>query len=148
MDVRSVEGMTIIDDSFNANPASMQAGIEALAQISQASQVPQGHRRRSVAVVGDMLELGAQSRSAHEAVGRSLASHGIDVVLSVGNEARIISESLENSHAVAHHVDTASQALSWLRSHLRTDDVVLLKGSHGSQVWTIADAFFTEGVGC
>ena len=73
------DGVTVIDDSYNANPASMAAALRALAAI--------GAGRRTVAVLGYMAELGDHERAGHEEVGRLAAELGVDRLLVVGDNA-------------------------------------------------------------
>src|SRR5262249_31640330 len=85
MDVYTrADGVTVIDDSYNANPASMSAAVSALADI--------GRDRRRVAVLGYMAELGNYEREGHEQVGRLAASLGIDRLIVVDDAARSIQD--------------------------------------------------------
>ena len=72
----TADGVVVLNDAYNANPASMDAALRALAQL--------GVDGRRIAVLGDMRELGTHSASAHEAVGRLAGELGIDVVIGVG----------------------------------------------------------------
>lgn len=135
MDVHSHKGMTIIDDSYNANPDSMRAGLDALGRL--------GEGRRKVAVLGAMLELGDASQGEHEAIGRYAKRCGVDVVLTVGTEARPIAEVAREEGIEAHEAG-ADNALDVLATFVGEGDVILLKGSHGSGVWRVADALVGE----
>src|SRR5205085_930808 len=73
------DGVTVIDDSYNANPASTAAALRALVDV--------GHGRRRVAVLGYLAELGAHEQSGHHEVGRLAAELGVDLVVVVGAEA-------------------------------------------------------------
>src|SRR5690606_40833413 len=77
------DGVTVIDDSYNANPDSMRAALKALAVVA-------GRERRSVAVLGEMLELGEEHRSAHDAIGRLVVRLNVDLTVVVGEGARPI----------------------------------------------------------
>ncbi|MGV9184246.1 UDP-N-acetylmuramoyl-tripeptide--D-alanyl-D-alanine ligase [Arcanobacterium canis] len=132
MDVFEAESMTIIDDSYNANPDSMRSGLDALAQI--------GEGKRTVAVLGSMLELGAESEIEHRHLGDYVAQCNVDVVVGVGEEMAPLVDQLQTRGRTATLTD-ASSAGSVLSTILRPGDVVLLKGSNGSHVWTIADAY-------
>lgn len=114
----------IIDESYNANPASMAATLKQLA-------VATGQRR--IAVLGAMGELGEQSEALHAGLAEPVVAASVDQCVLVGKEMQILSEklasSLEYTGEVAHVAD-AAQALEWLRANLRADDAVLVKGSN------------------
>lgn len=129
MDVWSAGELTVIDDSYNANPDSMRAGLRALAQIGQ------GGRR--VAVLGAMLELGDESDAEHASVGRELSDLGIDTLIAVGAPALAVGgrEAGIDTTEVA-DIGEAWAALSPL---LGEPGTILLKGSNGSKIWQLAD---------
>jgi UDP-N-acetylmuramoyl-tripeptide--D-alanyl-D-alanine ligase len=124
--------MLILDDSYNANPASAAASIQAAAEIAWARDA------RFVAVLGDMLELGAESREAHEEVGRAVVRAGAGALFTCGMEMRAASQAAwETAHAeeipapeLAHVLD-AADLLPRVQKRLRPKDVVLVKGSRG-----------------
>ena len=76
------DGVLVINDAYNANPDSMRAAIEALAELGRAR--PGGH---TWAVLGDMLELGAMSSAEHANLGASVARHGVSWLIAVGRHA-------------------------------------------------------------
>ncbi len=128
-----VNGIQFIDDSYNANPDSMIAGLRTLSMLGQA-----GSRR--VAVLGRMGELGPIAEAEHRRVGEFAGSLKLDAVFSVGgNEAAWITEA---SKAVAseHFPDQASCAAR-LREWLREGDVVLLKGSRSARMEQVLTHF-------
>ena len=138
MDVRSglaawgARDLTVVDDAYNANPDSMSAGLLAARQIAAGG--------RLVAVLGEMLELGEESASLHQQVAVAAEAAGADQVIGVGDKMRHLLDALPAGVGAASAADwQAGQAL--LAETLRTGDTVLLKGSHGSSVWRIADAF-------
>lgn len=123
-------GVVVINDCYNANPLSMRAALDDLA-----TQAPPGGRR--VAVLGDMLELGAGEVEEHRALGAYAASSGVDVVLAVGP----LSAELESSFGGEfHHVADAAAAASLVGSLVRPGDVVLVKASRGIGLETVAEA--------
>ncbi|ROT31219.1 UDP-N-acetylmuramoyl-tripeptide--D-alanyl-D-alanine ligase [Micromonospora sp. HM5-17] len=128
------DGVTVIDDSYNANPASTGAALHALAGM--------GRGRRTVAVLGYMAELGAFERDGHEEVGRLAAELGVDRLLVVGEPAAPIRD---GAAAVADWggesvlVTDQQAAIELLRRELRPGDVVLVKGSR-YRTWDVADA--------
>jgi UDP-N-acetylmuramoyl-tripeptide--D-alanyl-D-alanine ligase len=128
------DGVTVIDDSYNANPASTAAALRALADL--------GRDRRTVAVLGYLAELGEYERAGHEEVGRLAAELGVDLVVAVGGEAAPIRD---GAAAVAGWegrpvlVTDQGAAVALLRDELRPGDVVLVKGSR-YRTWEVADA--------
>ncbi|MEU0938051.1 UDP-N-acetylmuramoyl-tripeptide--D-alanyl-D-alanine ligase [Embleya sp. NPDC005971] len=120
-------GATLLNDSYNANPESTRAALDALATI-------EGGRR--IAVLGEMLELGAAGGAEHRAIGEYAASRA-DVVAAVGEAARPIADGA-GERAVA-LTDNAA-AVDWLRGRLAADDVVLVKASRGARLDEVAAA--------
>ncbi|MFR2393471.1 MAG: UDP-N-acetylmuramoyl-tripeptide--D-alanyl-D-alanine ligase [Varibaculum cambriense] len=135
LDVREIESeITVIDDSYNANLDSMRSGITTLKTLAQAKG-----RGRAVAVLGEMLELGADSETHHRLVGKACIEAGIEVVVTVGQQATPIYQTVLD-HAEAQHCENAEEALRVVRQVLAPGDTVLVKGSNGSGVWKIAEA--------
>lgn len=135
LDVREIESdITVIDDSYNANLDSMRSGINTLKTLTQAKG-----RGRAVAVLGEMLELGADSENHHRLVGGACLEAGIEVVVTVGQQATPIYQTVLD-HAEAQHCENAEEALRVVRQVLAPGDTVLVKGSNGSGVWKIAEA--------
>lgn len=135
LDVREIESdITVIDDSYNANLDSMRSGINTLKTLTQAKG-----KGRAVAILGEMLELGADSENHHRLVGKACLEAGIEVVVTVGSEATPIYQTVLD-HAEAQHCENAEEALRVVRQVLAPGDTVLVKGSNGSGVWKIAEA--------
>ncbi len=107
------DGMTFIDDTYNANPDAMIAALNTLA----AWQAP-----RKVAILGDMFELGAQSAELHQKVFNHAAGLGLACVIAVGAQAK--------SCAADYHFDSPQALKPHLATLLQAGDVVLLKASH------------------
>ncbi|WP_053846905.1 UDP-N-acetylmuramoyl-tripeptide--D-alanyl-D-alanine ligase [Streptomyces sp. NRRL B-24085] len=120
-------GATLLNDSYNANPESTRAALDALAAI-------EGGRR--IAVLGEMLELGEDSASMHRAVGAYAATRA-DIVVTVGEGAQPIAEGA-GRRAVA--LTDNGAAVDWLRARLAADDVVLVKASRGARLDEVAAA--------
>jgi UDP-N-acetylmuramoyl-tripeptide--D-alanyl-D-alanine ligase len=114
----------LIDESYNASPASMRAAIAVLAT----AQPGPGGRR--IAVLGDMLELGDRSAELHAALAEPLAAAGIDLVLTVGNEIAALDRALP-PHMQGGHDTNAKAMTERVVGLLRAGDVVTVKGSHG-----------------
>jgi UDP-N-acetylmuramoyl-tripeptide--D-alanyl-D-alanine ligase len=118
-------GLLVINDAYNANPQSTVAALELLKELA---------RRRAVAVLGTMRELGDYSEAGHREVGRAVARLGIDELITVGDEARLIGdEAVANGfpapRAMACGNNAGAQAA--LAARLRAGDTVLVKGSRG-----------------
>jgi UDP-N-acetylmuramoyl-tripeptide--D-alanyl-D-alanine ligase len=120
-------GATLLNDSFNANPDSARAALDALAAIEG---------RRRIAVLGEMLELGDDSEAEHRAIGE-YASLRADVVAAVGEAARPIADGAGERAVLLADNDTA---VSWLRDHLAAGDVVLVKASREARLDEVAAA--------
>lgn len=136
------DGMTLVNDAYNANPESMRAALVALAQM--------GRGRRTVAVLGAMRELGESSTEAHRAVGSEAAARGIDVVVAVGPDAGAVADAAEQAGVQVHRPTDPDSAYELLISDLQPGDVVLFKSSRDSGLRylgdRITDRFKAEGV--
>jgi UDP-N-acetylmuramoyl-tripeptide--D-alanyl-D-alanine ligase len=117
------DGVTLIDDCYNANPMSMRAALEDLAETAATAG-----RARTVAVLGDMLELGPQGREYHAELGEEASAAGVDLVVTVGPLAAAIAERFDGE---IHSVPDAATAAEIVPELLRGGDVVLVKGSRG-----------------
>jgi UDP-N-acetylmuramoyl-tripeptide--D-alanyl-D-alanine ligase len=132
------DGVTVIDDSYNANPASMAVALRALAAIGRPSAGP---RRRTVAVLGYMAELGHHERAGHEQVGALAADLEVDLLVVVGDAAAGIHHgavSRDGWGGEAVLVADQDEAVAVLRERLRGGEVVLVKGSR-YRTWEVAD---------
>ena len=120
----TASGLLVMDESWNANPASLSAALETFKVVSQG--------RRRVVILGDMLELGAESRRYHEALGRQAAASA-DVLVTVGLEARYFVAGFIASKAGARHFsfDNVDDAAAYVEDYVRPHDALLVKGSHG-----------------
>jgi UDP-N-acetylmuramoyl-tripeptide--D-alanyl-D-alanine ligase len=135
MELHELEGgVLLIDDSYNANPESMRAGVDALASIGQDAAV-----RRTVAVLGVMRELGADSEASHRELGE-YAAERVDQVLVVGADAQGIHVGATSAGTPSVFVDDNADAIAWLRDHLSEGDAVLVKASRGARLDEVAAA--------
>lgn len=135
MAVTEHNGITFIDDSYNANPDSMRAALKALAVIA-------GRKRRTIAVLGEMLELGPDSRAHHDEIGRLVVRLNISLLVVVGQGASGFADGALQEGSWGDEVasvDTIEQAAALLEEELTAGDVVLLKSSNGSGLWRLAD---------
>ncbi len=119
------DGLWLIDDSYNANPASSCASIRAAAEIARAS------RRRLVLVLGEMRELGAEADAGHDEVGRAAAASGAAEVIAVAGHARRIADRVREAGVPARFTDDVAEAARAALAAVSPDDVVLVKGSRG-----------------
>lgn len=123
-------GVTVINDAYNASPASMRAAIEVLAEAAPG---------RKLAALGDMLELGGEAEALHAAVGELLAARGADAVVTVGKLAARIAERAAALGVAAYACEDHAQAAARLQSLLRSGDTVLVKGSRGMRMEKVAE---------
>jgi len=142
MDVRTrADGVTVINDSFNANPDSMRAALKALVTMSRAAAVP----RRTWAVLGEMGELGADSVLEHDRIGRLVVRLAVDRLIVVGGHTRPTralhqSAVLEGSFGgESLLVPDVAAANTLLDAELAPGDLVLVKASKSVALWTVAD---------
>jgi len=130
------ENVTIINDTYNASPASMRGALEALREMAG--------RHRTIAILGDMLELGNFSVTAHEMIGDEVQLHGIDILITIGELARNIGRKAMargmSAELIFHCQDTV-EAAELLRSQIREGDFLLFKGSRLLQLDLLAAQF-------
>jgi UDP-N-acetylmuramoyl-tripeptide--D-alanyl-D-alanine ligase len=124
-------GVTVLNDAYNANPDSMRAALDALAVIGADPAV-----RRTVAILGEMRELGESSAAEHRAMGEYAAGLGIDEVVSVGEPAREIGGTFLADNAAA---------TAWVSENVGPGDAVLFKASNGVRLYEVADALRRVG---
>ncbi|WP_166846948.1 UDP-N-acetylmuramoyl-tripeptide--D-alanyl-D-alanine ligase [Isoptericola sp. BMS4] len=137
------DGITVVDDAYNANPDSMRAALRSLAVMA-------GRSRRSVAVLGEMLELGESARAAHDEIGRLVVRLNVKLLVVVGEGAYHIHEgalqegSWGEESVFVPDLDTARAVLA---DELRPGDVVLVKSSLGAGLWRLGDELAAGEVG-
>ncbi len=129
------DGVTVINDAYNANPDSMKAALRALVTI--------GRGRRTWAVLGEMAELGDAAREAHDEIGRLVVRLNVDRLLAVGPAVRALhlGAHLEGSWGgESEHLPDIESAIAILLAELEPGDVVLVKGSRSAGLERIAAA--------
>jgi UDP-N-acetylmuramoyl-tripeptide--D-alanyl-D-alanine ligase len=139
------DGVTVVDDAYNSNPDSVRAALKALAAIGRGRP-----GSRTVAVLGEMRELGESALEEHDAVGRLAVRLDIQQLLVVGEAAKPIhlGASLEGSWgSESVFVEDNDAATSWLHAHLVPGDVVLFKASNAAQLSRVAQAVLMQGPG-
>jgi len=124
--VVDVNGITSIEDCYNASPDSMRAGIDALCRIKA---------KRKIAVLSDMLELGEYSAAAHYEVGKTAAEKKIDYLLCVGSDAEyMIKGAVENGLSQAYYFNSKEALTNKLYEITKAGDAVLFKASRGMRL--------------
>lgn len=135
------DGFWMIDDTYNANPASLQAALQVLREA--------GCFGRRIAVLGDMLELGPRAEELHAEAGRQAVQAGVNLVVTVGPMARGLLEAawaagLERSGGRA--FSSPEEAGEFLSEEVRPGDVVLVKGSRGMRMERVIACFTTSSI--
>jgi UDP-N-acetylmuramoyl-tripeptide--D-alanyl-D-alanine ligase len=143
-----IGGVNLINDGYNANPASFIYAIQTLSNLANLAEegnpAPRRWRGKSIIVCCDMLELGSQSRQLHEQVGRQIVSNKIDYLVTVGEKARwIYKGALKSglSKERARHASSAEEVAGILKRLARPNDTILLKGSRQMKTEEIVKCF-------
>lgn len=132
--ILNVNGLTVINDCYNASPSSVQAGLKILNQLDK--------YRRKVAVLGDMLEMGEWSEEAHALVGKYVVENGVEILITVGKNSRKIAESAINAGMKSENVytfETNDEVIGFIDSVVEKGDIVLVKGSRGMKLEVIVE---------
>jgi UDP-N-acetylmuramoyl-tripeptide--D-alanyl-D-alanine ligase len=133
--VLAVAGGTVllIDESYNANPASMRAALAAMATV------PRSRYRRRIAVLGDMLELGREAPTLHRGLAEAIDAAGVDLVFACGpNMARLLEVLPE--HRRGAWAETSDGLMAPMLEAVAAGDVVMVKGSLGSRMAVVVEA--------
>ena len=124
---------TLIDESYNASPASVKALAETLGQIKANS------KKRVVLVLGDMLELGTQSAELHAELQTTIVANGIDTVFTAGPLMEHLHHALPREKRGGHTKDAATLA-PLVAASVKPGDVLAVKGSNGSRMSHVVEA--------
>ena len=124
-------GMTVIDDCYNANPTSTKAGLNTLSNFSG----------RTVALLGDMKELGADELALHKEVGAYAKDKGVDLLIAVGALSKATAEGFGDG---AVYFDTVEDCIAAIGDLLKEGDAVLVKASHSMHFETIVASLKEE----
>jgi UDP-N-acetylmuramoyl-tripeptide--D-alanyl-D-alanine ligase len=141
--ITRADGVTVLNDAYNANPESVRAALKTLASMSRGQD---GQVRRSWAVLGPMAELGKDSVSAHDEIGRLAVRLDVNRLVVVGGAG--------SAAAPMHHgatqegswgeesvlVPDVGAAIDLLRAEVKPGDMVLVKASNSARLWRVADA--------
>jgi len=128
------DGVIVLNDAYNANPESVRAAIDALEVIGADDGV-----RRTVAVLGEMRELGDDHEASHRGIGAYAAAR-VGELLVVGDAARGIHDAAVEAGATSALVADGAAATAWLRERIGPGDAVLVKASRGARLDEVADA--------
>ncbi|MDP9186356.1 MAG: UDP-N-acetylmuramoyl-tripeptide--D-alanyl-D-alanine ligase [Verrucomicrobiota bacterium] len=134
LQIKEINGVQFLDDSYNANPDSMKAALQTLVELDM-----DGKR---IAVLGEMRELGEETKRGHEEVGEAAAAFGIDQLIGIGEMGAVIARAaekagLEESQAVG----STSEAAELLLNIAAPGDLVLIKGSRLARTENVIEAF-------
>jgi UDP-N-acetylmuramoyl-tripeptide--D-alanyl-D-alanine ligase len=135
MQVVPIGGIRLVDDSYNANPASMAAALKAARWMAG--------RGRCIAVLGHMAELGSLADDEHERIGELAARLGIDELIVVGPDARLIAVGAEREGVGPDRIqlcDDVAQAIERLSLRVRPGDLVLVKASRVARLERVVEA--------
>lgn len=128
--LKTKSNYTIINDCYNANYDSMKAAIEYLSKTTA---------NRKIAVLGDMLELGEYSNELHKKVGEEVAKNKIDILVTVGEMGKVISNTAKEAGIVVYQCENNQNAIDTINSIVKPEDVVLVKASNGMKFKEIVE---------
>lgn len=134
--IEAADGVTVIDDCYNANPASMQAALETLKTLAQGG--------RAIAVLGDMLELGSGEDEAHRELGERAAAMVQRVAFFGPRTAKAAAAA---RGVESRHFTEVEPLVGWLKPQLQRGDVVLVKGSRGMRLERVVAALTGQPAG-
>ena len=131
--IEGIKGTVILDDTYNASPAAMSAGLIALESFN--------NEGRKIAVMGDMLQLGGMTVEAHKKIGRE-AAEICDLVVTVGLRSKFIDEAMiekKFSEKKIKHFDDSVEAGQFLQSKIKAGDVIFVKGSQSVRMEKVVE---------
>ncbi|AIC47665.1 UDP-N-acetylmuramoyl-tripeptide--D-alanyl-D-alanine ligase [Rhodoluna lacicola] len=135
------DGVTIINDAYNASPDSMKAALQTLAQLGRSG-------RRTIAILGEMAELGSMSREQHDALGRVVVRLDINQLVVVGQAAKLIHMGAEQEGSwggESKFFESIDDALAFVRGMLMAGDLVLVKSSKSANLRHLGDTLMEVG---
>ncbi|MBU1613425.1 hypothetical protein KKC87_03280, partial [Patescibacteria group bacterium] len=139
--IAGIKNTLIIDDTYNSSPDPSKSALETLTKINIK------HVAERYAVLGDMLELGAETENLHREIGMRVAEHGIDFLITVGEASKHTAVSAREAgldeHRVATFADSAT-AGKFLQDIIKEGDVILVKGSQGARMEKIVKEIMAE----
>ena len=126
-------GVTVIEDCYNASPDSMKAALSVLRSLPNA---------RKIALLGDMLELGAASEEGHRQTGEWAAEAGVDVLIAYGPHSAAMAQAAQTKGVTTVHCQTAQEVLQCLEQFVQPGDALLAKASHAMQLEDLLQAYY------
>ena len=126
LEIKNHKNFTLINDTYNANPDSMKSSLEILDKIE--------YRKRKIAVLGDMFELGKESKTRHEELANIISKTKVDEIYSIGNMMKFTNKKLNETSKIHRHFDDREILKKHLRSLDIKNSVVLVKGSRGMKM--------------
>jgi UDP-N-acetylmuramoyl-tripeptide--D-alanyl-D-alanine ligase len=139
LEIKRFDGVTYINDTYNANPSSMEGSLNELIRILKSKR---GSYKRAIVVFGDMLELGDSGIQEHIKLGRKLSTLPIDAFIGVGP---LMSFAVKEFKGYAFSVSTAEDASAELLKILMPKDIVLIKGSRGMKMEKVLESIIKKG---
>ncbi len=134
--IREINGITVIEDCYNASPDSQKAGLNSLCKIAKG---------RKIAVLGDMLEMGSYSETAHRTVGEYAAECSVDMLYTYGEESKYMADGakksgLDNVFAFTDKTELTNALLS----EIKTGDTLLFKASRGMKLEEVFEKIYEQ----
>ena len=131
--IKTSNNITIINDCYNASYESVKAALEYVSSLKS---------NRKIAVLGDVLELGGFSRQMHQKMGEEVVNNNIDILVTVGKEAKIIADTVKNKseNVEVYLFDNNTDASNLIKEKMKENDVILVKASNGMHVEEIVNS--------
>lgn len=136
--LEGIKNANLIDDTYNASPASASAALKSLGKI---------RAQRKIAVMGDMLELGKESEKEHKKIGKKFLEAKGDIFFAVGQKMKLAAEELEKNNFNKENIfkfDNPDSAGRKLQAIIRKGDLVLIKGSQGMRMEKVVEEIMAE----
>jgi UDP-N-acetylmuramoyl-tripeptide--D-alanyl-D-alanine ligase len=140
LEIIETDRATVINDSYNANPASAKAALQILADV--------GRGKRKVAILGDMYELGSRTAEGHQEVGAAAAESNVDVLITVGNlavEIALGATLADEPPTEIISLNTNAEVKRYLEKVITPGDVILVKGSRGVKLEEVVEFLVSRG---
>lgn len=137
-EIEHFDGITILKDCYNASPDAMMRSIESINDLSG--------KRRKIAMIGDMLELGEHAQHYHREAGLAIGAAKFDLLCAVGEWTPLVIEEAARLGVRCEHFPDARAAAHFLAAELGTDDVLLVKGSRGNRLEVVLENFRSDRI--
>ena len=132
MEIKNANGFKIVSDCYNANPSSTKMALQTIGNMKVS---------RRIAILGDMLELGAQTDALHQEMGAMVPEMNFDMLLTVGEKAKLyVKGAKSKGMKAAHHFASVQELIDTLTEIVAEGDVLLIKGSRGMHMEQVVDA--------